>query len=185
MNLAGLSYMFQTRSRFESEDHTVPAPTFNLLEMLGNVAVDSRQQCGPLEIFYLRSPVIGTLDYVTLDEALAAKEIEIAEFSETGQVPRIKTVNSSQRMVFLMAGEQLVGCKQNRVVNASIMVPARTEMPLHVTCVERGRWGYQSQRFSSAHTSSHYALRAMMADQGGSKLPQGGSGWVGPGGRLE
>jgi hypothetical protein len=66
-------------------------------------------------------------------------------------------------MIFLMAGEQLVGCKQNRVLNSSIMVPPKAEMPLPVTCVERGRWGYSSRAFSSAGTSSYYGLRAMMS----------------------
>ncbi len=64
-----------------------------------------------------------------------------------------------------MAGEQLVGCKQNRIVNSSIMVPPHREMPLPVTCVERGRWGYTSSAFSSPRTSSHYHLRAMVSDQ--------------------
>jgi hypothetical protein len=66
-------------------------------------------------------------------------------------VPRIKIINRSVHMVFVMAGEQLVGCKQNRVVNASIMVPPQSEVPLPVTCVERGRWRYSSSVFSSAH----------------------------------
>jgi hypothetical protein len=80
-------------------------------------------------------------------------------------VSRIKIINRSAQMVFLMAGEQLIGCKQNRVMNSSIMVPPRAEMPLPVTCVERGRWGYSSSAFSSPHTSSHYALRAKMTRQ--------------------
>ena len=159
--------MHQARSLFESESPAAPAPapTFNLSEMLGDIALLGRRQCGPLQVFYLRTSTLNHLDYTTLDEALAAKEIEISEFSEIGQVPKIKIVNSSPKMVFLMAGEQLVGCKQNRVMNASIMVPAHTEMPLHVSCVERGRWGYQSQQFSSSYTSSHYGLRAMMSGQ--------------------
>jgi hypothetical protein len=64
-----------------------------------------------------------------------------------------------------MAGEELVGGKQNRVLNASMMVPAKGDLPVPVTCVERGRWGYKSQRFSSGTTSSHYYLRMMMSRQ--------------------
>jgi hypothetical protein len=82
-----------------------------------------------------------------------------------GQVSRVKIINHSEHMIFLMAGEQLVGCKQNRVLNSSIMVPPKAEMPLPVTCVERGRWGYSSRAFSSAGTSSYYGLRAMMSGQ--------------------
>jgi hypothetical protein len=101
----------------------------------------------------------------TLDEALESHSIEVAEFTDAGQVSRIKIINHSARMVFIMAGEQLVGCKQNRIVNSSIMVPAHSEMPLPVTCVERSRWGYTSSAFLSLRTSSHYYLRAMVSGQ--------------------
>ena len=43
-------------------------------------------------------------------------------------------------------GEQLAGGKQNRVLNASILVPAKSELPIPVTCVERGRWALRDPR---------------------------------------
>ena len=141
----------------------MPAATFDLLETLKSVEISGHQQYEGLEIFHLRWATNGNgLDYFTLDEALEDKSIEVTESSENGQVPQIKIINRSNRMVFLMAGEQVVGCKQNRVLNASIMVPAHGEMPLPVTCVEGGRWGYKSAVFSSGFTSSHHHLRAMM-----------------------
>ena len=143
----------------------MPTQASGLLDTLKRVQLTGHQQDGAVEIFHLRWPGINGLDYITLDEALEAQCIEVTEFTETGQVPRIKIINRSGHMVFVMAGEQLVGCKQNRVVNASIMVPPHSEMPLPVTCVERGRWGYRSAVFSSAHSSSHHRLRAMMAGQ--------------------
>jgi len=143
----------------------MPTQTSGLLDTLKRVQITGHQQDGAVEIFHLRWSGVNGLDYLTLDEALEAQDIEVTEFTETGQVPRIKILNRSGHMVFLMAGEQLVGCKQNRVVNASIMVPPHSEMPLPVTCVERGRWGYRGKVFSSAHSSSHHRLRAMMAGQ--------------------
>jgi len=143
----------------------MPFQTFALLDTLNHVEVTGHQQCGSVEVFHLRWPAGDPLTYSTLDEALEAHWIEVVESTEAGQVSRIKIINRSTQMVFLMAGEQLVGCKQNRVMNASIMVPPRAEMALPVTCVERGRWGYSSSAFSSARTSSHYALRAMMTRQ--------------------
>jgi len=91
--------------------------------------------------------------------------LDVTEIDSGGQVPTIKVVNKSDRMVFLMAGEELVGGKQNRVLNASMMVPAKGEMPIPVTCVERGRWGYTSRRFGSGTSSSHSRLRMMMSKQ--------------------
>jgi len=152
----------------------MPAEVSHLLDTLKRVQLAGRQQDGSVEIFHLRWPGTNGLDYATLDEALAAQWIEVTEFTETGEVPQIKIVNRSEHMVFVMAGEQLAGCKQNRVVNASIMVPPRSEVPLPVTCVERGRWGYSSSNFSSAHTSSHYVLRAMMVGQAAKSYREAG-----------
>jgi hypothetical protein len=138
---------------------------FGLLDRLKRAEIAGHQQYESVEIFYLRWFAGDGLDYLTLDESLAAQCIEITEFTEAGQVPVIRIVNRSEHMVFLMAGEQLVGCKQNRVLNASIIVPAHSEMPLPVSCVERGRWVYSSPTFSSAHSSSHHRLRAQMVGQ--------------------
>lgn len=148
-----------------SRGGAIPARAGGLLDTLKIIQLAGYQQYGSIEVFHLSWPGRDTLDYVTLDESLAAGWIEITEFSDSGQVSRVKIINRSQHMVFLMAGEQLVGCKQNRVLNASMMVPAHSEIPLPVTCVERGRWGYNSRSFSSAHSSSHYGLRAMMKMQ--------------------
>ena len=103
------------------------------------------------------------IDYLTLDQALAAEVTAISEVSEGGSVPRLLVVNRSDRSVFLMAGEQLIGAKQNRVINTSVMVAGRTEFPMPVTCVEQGRWSYRSRGFRTSGTSSHHALRVMMA----------------------
>ncbi len=141
----------------------MPFQTVALLDSLKHVKIAGHQQCNSLEIFHLHWPVSDGPSYSTLDEALEVHSIEIAESTESGQVSRIKIINQSNQMIFLMAGEQLVGCKQNRVLNSSIMVPPKAEIPLPVTCVERGRWGYSSRLFSSSRTSSHYGLRAMMS----------------------
>jgi hypothetical protein len=146
-----------------------------LLERLEHVQIVSQQKYGPVETFHLRWPGGIRLEYSTLDESLAAQWIEITESTEAGRVPFIKIANHSDNRVFLMAGEQIVGCKQNRVFNTSIMIPAHSETSIPVTCVERGRWGYSSPRFSSARSSSHQRLRAMMAEQATSSYRAAGA----------
>jgi hypothetical protein len=49
-----------------------------------------------------------------------------------------------------MEGEELVGAKQNRTLNLSILAPAEREITIPVTCVESGRWSYNSERFDSS-----------------------------------
>src|SRR5262245_49563303 len=97
-----------------------------LLDRLQTVQVMDAQSSGPLQVFGLRWETTNDLIYRTLDEALAAGDLEVTEISEAGSVPTLKVTNKGEELVFLMAGEQLVGAKQNRVLNASIMVPGRS-----------------------------------------------------------
>jgi hypothetical protein len=134
-----------------------------LTRLLQSVRVTDQQDAGGLQAFGLRWENGDTLKYTTLDDALAATTLEVTEVNEGGSVPVLKVVNKGDTLVFLMAGEQLIGAKQNRVLNASIMVAAQSELPIPVSCVEAGRWHYRSRHFSSSGTSSHALLRKMMS----------------------
>jgi hypothetical protein len=129
---------------------------------LSRIRVADPIRCDELHVFGLCWEPREPLDYWTLDQALADGAISVSEVNEAGSVPRLLVKNRSDRPVFLMAGEQLIGAKQNRVINTSLIVGARTEFPMPVTCVEQGRWSYRSRGFRTAGTSSHHALRLMM-----------------------
>jgi hypothetical protein len=137
----------------------------NVLKTLEQVEIGAVQSAHGLQTIALKWPCGGGPDYATLDEALQQKALAVSEVSEAGRVPTLKVINGSARMVFLMAGEELVGGKQNRVLNASMMVAAGGEMTVPVTCVEAGRWRYRLGRFGSGATSSHDTLRRMMSRQ--------------------
>ena len=109
-----------------------------------------------LTVFPLLAGNGTAADYLTLDEALSQKFATITEVSEGGSVPELKFVNSSGKRIFLLDGEELVGAKQNRVLNLSILVPAGKTIVIPVSCVESGRWHHRSRDFSSA-PRAHYA----------------------------
>ena len=46
-------------------------------------------------------------------------------------------------------GEILIGAKQNRVINITVLVAAGVKFVLPVSCVEAGRWRYKSRHFES------------------------------------
>jgi hypothetical protein len=133
-----------------------------LIERLQSVEVMEPQEAGGLQVFGLRWPGGPDLQYRTLDEALGEGLLEVSEVSDGGSVPSLKVANKGDHMTFLMAGEHLQGGKQNRVLNASIMVAPHSELPIPVSCVERGRWGYRGSHFGSSGSSSHSKLRKMM-----------------------
>ena len=103
----------------------------------------------------------GEPDYFILDEALEVGCAKVSEVSAGGSVPELKFVNESDRPVFLLDGEELIGAKQNRILNLTILAPANSSLVIPVSCVEQGRWNYRSREFSSA-PRTHYATgRAM------------------------
>jgi hypothetical protein len=134
-----------------------------LHERFRSVRVSNAGQAGALQVFGLNWDCPSGLAYTTLDEALARKTLEVSEVHQAGSVPLLKVVNREDAPVFLMAGEHLIGAKQNRVLNSSILVPPRSELPIPVSCVEAGRWSHQSQPCTSAGTLSYGQLRRVQA----------------------
>src|SRR5207302_5409502 len=115
------------------------------------------------QLFGLKRPADSSLKYLTFDEGLQLGLVEVTEVSDAGRVPTLKVANKGEVLLFLMSGEQLEGGKQNRVLNVSIMVDARSEVAIPVSCVEAGRWHYQSMMFGSKATASHSFLRRTMS----------------------
>jgi hypothetical protein len=97
---------------------------------------------------------------ITLDEAFARREFDVTEVSEDGHVPELKVVNRGDTPVLLVDGEELVGAKQNRIINLTILVPARTKLVIPVSCVEAGRWHRQSRRFEASRNAQYFRARA-------------------------
>jgi len=118
-----------------------------------------------LAVYPLHSDYVVPFDYLTLDEALAENLIDVVELDEDGSVPELKVVNKSDRMVLILDGEELVGAKQNRIVNTTILIPANTTTVIPVSCVEQGRWSYDSEKFQSMERVMSPRLRARKSDQ--------------------
>src|SRR6266571_4363382 len=98
-------------------------------------------------------------EYLTLTEALAQKLAAITEVSQVGQVPAVKVANGSELFLLLVDGEELIGARQNRTVNASILLAGKSETIIPVSCTEAGRWSYKTMAFAEAGYVSPYKLR--------------------------
>jgi len=111
-------------------------------------------------LFPRRDPVA---QYVTLDEALPLG-FRVREVSDAGLVPELFVENPLTQDVLLYDGEELVGAKQNRILNVSVLVAAGTKLPIPVSCVEEGRWHAQSTAFGAAPHAAHPRLRRRKAE---------------------
>ena len=98
--------------------------------------------------------------YLLLGEALSLGLAEITEVSEAGSVPELLVVNSAHRPILIVDGEELVGAKQNRIVNLTILVPAASKLTIPVSCVEAGRWRARSRAFAAAPRAQYATGRA-------------------------
>ncbi|MBW2615736.1 MAG: hypothetical protein JRD02_06145 [Deltaproteobacteria bacterium] len=134
-------------------------------DYLDQAKVGRKQSYKNLAIFPLLSTYGLSLDYLLLDEALTENVIEIAEVDKDGSVPDLKVINKSPRMVLILDGEELVGAKQNRIVNTTILIQGNSTIVIPVSCVEQGRWSYDSPRFSSKERVMSPHLRAMKSEQ--------------------
>jgi hypothetical protein len=102
-------------------------------------------------------------EYLTLKEALDSQVLKIVEVSQAGSVPELKVVNEGEKPVLLLDGEEVVGAKQNRVLNTSILISGQAETVIPVSCTEQGRWAYKSEKFADSDTLMSTKLRRIKA----------------------
>lgn len=115
---------------------------------LAQLKVGAPQSYRGLTIFPLTSPAKGSIDYLLLSDALAAGLVSVRESSFRGSVPDLVVENRADRPVLIVDGEELLGAKQNRVANLTLLVAANKRTTIPVSCVEAGRWSYQSDEFA-------------------------------------
>jgi hypothetical protein len=87
-----------------------------------------------------RSAVVLSLDYLLLEDGIAQGTVRVTELHTGGSVPELRLENNADLPVLLVDGEELIGAKQNRVLNLTILAPAKHTTVIPVSCVEAGRW---------------------------------------------
>jgi len=150
---------------------------------------------GNLTIFPVTSddwPSTG--GFITLDEGLKSGGVTITELggsrlvrhrgqSDNAEVNTLALTNKSGKTLILLAGELLVGGKQDRIVDHDRLVPSDdAPIALGVFCVEHGRWQGSTAAFGHNQTAVHPpgGARNFMGGSGG-----GGAGAGGPlGGQI-
>ena len=105
-----------------------------VVESLNGLALGAPQAHLNLALYPLIAERDSAPDYVLLDDALERHLARVTEVSGAGSVPELAFENSSAEKILLVDGDELVGAKQNRVVNLSILVGAgkRIVIPRHL-----------------------------------------------------
>lgn len=97
-------------------------------------------------------------EYVGLDEAVA-NGLVVREVDEHGDVNSVLVDNPLALPVLLYEGQELVGAKQNRILDTTTLVAPKTRTVVAVSCVERGRWASRSREFDPAPRAAYPDLR--------------------------
>ncbi len=101
-------------------------------------------------------------DYDLLADALREETAAVTEISAEGRVGELKVVNRGTRPILIPEGEIIMGGKQNRVINITVIVEPCTEFIVPVSCVEQGRWGDRGDRFRTSYFAAP-SLRSVKA----------------------
>jgi len=100
------------------------------------------------------------LDYLLLEDAITQGFGRVTEIHQAGSVSELRFDNSSDLPVLLLGGEELIGAKQNRVLNLTILAPPKQTTIIPVSCVEAGRWSTANTNFRSSDNVMHSHARA-------------------------
>ena len=141
-------------------------------------------------------------DLITLDEGLRSGKVIITELGADGrsrtinrrqirddaEVNRLALTNRSGKALLLIAGEIIIGGKQDRIVGHDCIIEAsNTPVPLDVFCVEHGRWSGGSAFGRGAGVGAGNGRGVGSASAGGvgagtgAGIGGGSGGGVGPG----
>lgn len=116
-------------------------------------------RCNGLAVFPLFAEPGGGVDYALSDDAINEGTVSVEEVSESGSVPDLSVENKGDIRVLFLEGEELIGAKQNRILNTSVLIAAHSKTKIPVSCVEAGRWGYRGRSFGSSGSHSPSKLR--------------------------
>ncbi len=118
---------------------------------IGSITVGNPDTFRNLSIYPLFSNRSYDNSFALLEEAILTGNLIIEEVSEGGSVPELRVKNLfTDYDVLIFQGEQLVGAKQNRIVNTSIIVGRGSSLKIPVACCEQNRWSYKSRSFSAS-----------------------------------
>jgi ARG and Rhodanese-Phosphatase-superfamily-associated Protein domain len=152
-----------------ADEAPIPFATGRLPELsraVTRLRIGGASRHGGLQVFWLHATETAPpLSIATLDEARSSGALGISE-RDRASVPELVVDNRGKSHVLLMAGEILIGGKQNRVLRDDILLPpASGPRTVAVYCVEQGRWNEGRRDFESKSTFAQPGLRREVYDR--------------------
>ena len=127
---------------------------------VSNINIEKSMDYNELTLFPMSSEAQSPLSYLLLEDGLREGLVSIREVSSSGNVPELTVENQAELPTLIVDGEELVGAKQNRVANLTMLLPARQTTTIPVSCVEQGRWAYDAPDFAVSSSVQYARGRA-------------------------
>lgn len=118
-----------------------------------------------IQVFKISNPIEFSKPILELGKGLEEKVVEVIEISENGSVNDLKVLNKSDKYLLIYEGSLLEGEKQNRVVNATLLLEPNSDTVIPVSCVEQGRWERKSRGFSKPGYDGNSSMRRSLKKQ--------------------
>ncbi len=150
---------------------------WTLQEEFSHIDIGRSSQFRNLTLFPLlrRSVPLQELDYLLLEDGIAQGKVRVTELNSSGSVPELRIENTADLPVLLVDGEELVGAKQNRVLNLTILAPAKQTTIIPVSCVEAGRWNMASPDLKPVDHFMYSGIRSERLSQVTESMRSNGS----------
>ena len=94
---------------------------------LSSIEFAEPQQVSNLAVVPIVARDVTGPQYLTMPQAMAQGLLVVTEIDKGGSVPDLKVTSLSDLPVLLLDGEELVGAKQNRVLNTTILLKEKQE----------------------------------------------------------
>ena len=101
----------------------------------------------------------------SFDELYDDGKVKALEIGESGIVEKINLKNDSAFDLLLFDGEAIIGAKQNRISERTIILESNSETQIPVNCVERGRWKFNEEHhFAKSNFSASPRMKSRKAE---------------------
>lgn len=146
-----------------------------MVNFLENLKVQDSFEFEKFKIYPILCQKNTVLNYVSLKEAIKNDYITLTEVDSVGSISDIIIENNSGNKVLIWDGEMLIGSKQDRVFNSSILIQENSKVILPVSCIEQGRWSHRIDKFLLSENSVPIQLRNLKSKSVHETLSNSGS----------
>ena len=128
-------------------------------EFINDLEFDKEQVHNNLMFIPITLSKKHDFDFLSLNKAFEEGLVEVKELDDDGSVPEVKVYNKSEQFLIIFDGEHLIGAKQNRIVNKTIIINPFSEIVVPVSCTEAGRWHHTTEGFSKSKYNAPMKMR--------------------------